>query len=81
MKVLALGYLTGKDIRPHLEAEQHRVTELRQEGFIRDVFLRADRPGPVLILNDTDRATAKQRLASLPFVEEHLVAFELIELD
>lgn len=81
MKVLAIGYMTGKDIRPHIEAEQRRVAELREEGLIRDVFLKADRTGPVLILDDTDRATAKQRLASLPFVEEHLVAFELIELD
>jgi polyisoprenoid-binding protein YceI len=34
-----------------------------------------------VILKDTDRAAAKDRLAALPFVPEHLVAFELIELD
>ena len=81
MNVLAIGHLTGKDIKPHLEAEQQRVAGLRQEGFIGDVYLKADRTGPVLILKDTDRAAAKERLATLPFVTEHLVTFELIELD
>lgn len=81
MNVLAIGYLTGRDIKPHLQAEALAVGKLREEGLIRDVYLKADRTGPVLILNNVDRATAKQRLSSLPFVEEHLVAFELIELD
>jgi hypothetical protein len=35
----------------------------------------------VLLLRNTDRASAKERLAVLPFVQEHLVAFELVELD
>jgi hypothetical protein len=48
MKVLAIGHLTGKDIGPHLQAEGKRVTELRADGLIRDVFLKADRSGPVL---------------------------------
>jgi hypothetical protein len=81
MNVLAIGYLTGKDIRPHIAAEQQAVAKLREAGFIGDVYLKADRTGPVLILKDTDRADATQRLASLPFVQEHLVAFDLIELD
>jgi hypothetical protein len=81
MNVLAIGYLTGKDIRPHIPAEQQAVAKLREEGFIGDVYLKADRTGPVLILRDTDRADAKHRLAALPFVQEHLVAFDLIELD
>ena len=56
MKVLVIGYLTGKDIRPHLEAEGRRVAELRAEGVIKDVFLKADRTGPILLLNDTQPA-------------------------
>jgi hypothetical protein len=46
-------HLTDKDIRPHLEAEGRRV-ELRADGLVRDVFLKADRSGPILHLNDTD---------------------------
>ena len=71
MKVLAIGHLTGEDIRPHLEAE----------GLIRDVFLKADRTGPILLLNDTTADQARAQLASLPFVEHALVGFEYIELD
>jgi hypothetical protein len=81
MNVLAIGYLTGKDIRPHIAAEQEVVAKMRAEGFIGDVYLKSDRSGPILILKNTDRVDAKQRLATLPFVQEHLVAFELIELD
>jgi hypothetical protein len=81
MKVLVIGHLTGKDIRPHLEAEGRRVTELRADGLIRDVFLKADRTGPILLLNDTSADAAPARLASLPFVEHNLVTFDYIELD
>jgi hypothetical protein len=81
MKVLAIGHLTGKDIRPHLEAEGRAVAELRAEGLIRDVFLKVDRTGPILLLNDTTADKACEQLASLPSVEHALVGFEYIELD
>ena len=81
MNVLVIGQLTGKDITPHLQAEGRRVAELRAEGLIRDVFLKADRSGPILLLNDTDAHDAQVRLASLPFIEHELVTFEYIELD
>ena len=81
MKVLAIGHLTGKDITPHLAAEGRRVAELRAEGLIRDVFLKADRSGPILLLNDTGAGDAAKRLATLPFIEHDLVTFDYIELD
>ena len=81
MKVLAIGHLTGKDITPYLQAEGDRVTELRADGLIRDVFLKADRSGPVLLLNDTTAGEAPARLATLPFVEHQLVTFDYIELN
>jgi hypothetical protein len=34
----------------------------------------------VLLLNDTTAAEAQERLKTLPFVEEDLVAFDYIEL-
>lgn len=80
MNVLVIGTLTGKDIAPHIPAEGQAVAELRQQGLIRDVFLKADRTGPVLILNNTDADGAAERLQSLPFVEHDLVQFEYIEL-
>lgn len=81
MKVLVIGHLTGKDIRPHVQAEGRRVAELRNEGLIRDLFLKADRTGPILLLNDTNAHDARSRLATLPFVEHELVSFDYIELD
>jgi hypothetical protein len=81
MKVLVIGHLTGKDIRPHLEAERRRVAELRADGLIRDVFLKADRSGPILLLNGISAAEAPGRLASLPFIEHELVTFDYIELE
>lgn len=80
MNVLAIGTLTGKDIEPHLAAEQKRVAELREDGLIRDLFLKADRTGPILILNDVDAGMAEERLRSLPFVEEGLLTFDYVEL-
>jgi hypothetical protein len=32
MKVLVIGQLTGKDIRPYLEAEGRRIAELRADA-------------------------------------------------
>ena len=81
MKVLVIGHLTGKDIRPHLEAEGRAVAGLRADGLLRDVFLKADRSGPVLLLNDTTAAEAPGRLATLPFIKHELVTFDYIELD
>jgi hypothetical protein len=81
MNVLAIGHLTGKDIQPHIPAEAKVVAEMKKEGLIRDLFLKADMTGPILVLNDTNAEDARRRLATLPFVEEHLVAFELIELN
>lgn len=81
MKVLAIGHLTGRDIGPHLEAEGRKVAELLASGLIRDVFLKADRSGPILVLNDTSAAEASDRLASLPLLEEELVTFDYIELN
>ena len=81
MKVLVIGHLTGKDITPHLEAEGRQVGVLRAEGLIRDLFLKADRTGPILLLNNATAEQARERLASLPFIEHDLVTFDYIELD
>jgi hypothetical protein len=81
MNVLAIGTLTGKDIRPHLEAEGKAVAALREEGLVRDVFLKLDRTGPILILNDVSAAEAAERLAAIPFITEDLATFEYVEVE
>ena len=81
MKTLVIGHLTGKDIAPHISAEGKAVTELREQGVIRDVFLKADRSGPILIVNDANAEEAADRLQDLPFLEHDLVTFEYVEID
>ena len=57
------------------------MAELRADGLIRDVFLKSDRSGPIIVLNDTTAKEAPDRLASLPFLEHDLVTFDYIELN
>ena len=80
MKTLVIGHLTGRDIAPHIPAEGKAVEQLRQDGVIRDVFLKADRTGPILIINDANAEQAQERLKDLPFLEHDLVTFEYVEL-
>jgi hypothetical protein len=80
MKILALGKLTGADIAPHLAEEQRVVAEWREDGFILESFLRRDRSGAILMLEDIDAGAAEERLGKLPFVERDLIEFDLIEL-
>jgi hypothetical protein len=82
MNVLAIGRYSGRDFDAHIPAEKQRIAELRVDGFVRDVFFKTDKTGPILLLNDTDRKRAEERLATLPLVEEGFLSFErLIEFD
>lgn len=47
-----------------------------QEGALKDVYLKADRSGPILVLNDTDTAGAQKRMADLPFVVHGVATFD-----
>lgn len=80
MKILALGKLTGADVTPHLAEEQRVMAQWREDGFILDSFLRRDRSGAILLLEDVDAAAAEQRLRKLPFVERDVIEFDLVEL-
>jgi hypothetical protein len=80
MKILAIGKLTGADITPYLSEEQRMVAQWREDGIILDSFLRRDRSGAILLLEDTDAAAAEGRLSKLPFVEQELIEFDLVEL-
>lgn len=81
MKTLVIGHLTGNGITPHLPAEGQAVGALREKGVIRDVFLKADRTGPILIVNDANAGQAAEHLKDLPFVEHDLVTFTYVELN
>lgn len=84
MKIIALerelpGAAPDK-FKPHLKAEAFRVWELYQSGVIREAYFRPDCKSAVLILECSDINEARERLSTLPLVEEGLIEFELIPL-
>ena len=85
MKILALekdiAGVSDKDCAPHLQQEAARVWELYQSGAIREMYFRADAPRAVLVLECDDTAAAAQILSTLPLVNHHLIAFEVIPLN
>jgi len=80
MHVLMIGHLTGKDYSELLPEEGMFIAKARAEGTVRDVFLKADHSGPVLILPDTTADEARERMASLPFIVHDIASFDYIEL-
>jgi hypothetical protein len=71
----------GVDIGPHLEDEKRRVAELRDEGFIEQLFRRTDGSGALLILNDESAEAATARLDTLPFVQLGLMSIPVTEIE
>jgi hypothetical protein len=84
MKILALEVETpgvsGKQFRPHLEAEAARVWELYQAGVIRELYFNPERHTAVLVLECADQEEAGQALSTLPLVQAGLIRFEVIPL-
>jgi hypothetical protein len=84
MKVLALEKeipgVTAAQFQQHAQAEARRAWELYQEGVIREMYFRADRPEAVLVLECANVAAAQAALETLPLVREKLIEFEIIPL-
>ena len=84
MKILALEReLPGaapEAYQAHGKAEAARAWELHQQGVIRELYFRQDRSEAVLVLECRGVAEAREALATLPFVKEGLIEFELIPL-
>ena len=84
MKYLAieneLPGISKESIQPFLKAEAGRLWELYLTGLVREMYFRADRSEAVLVLECNDLEQAQAALASLPFVQEELITFEVIPL-
>jgi hypothetical protein len=84
MKILAIekefAGKTAEDFQPYLEAEARRVWELYKNGVIREIYFRADRTSAVLILECENLEEAKEKLSTLPLVQEDLIYFDFIPL-
>ena len=74
MKILALE----RELSTATEART--VWDLTQAGIVRESYFRADRNEAVLVLECTSIMEAEEMLATLPFVQNKLISFELIPL-
>jgi muconolactone delta-isomerase len=84
MKILALEHelpnATAEQFQQYANDEAHKVWELQQADIIRELYFRADKNEAVLVLECASIAEAEDKLASLPFVQNKLISFELIPL-
>ena len=84
MKILAIEHAlpsaSPEDFQRCAQEEAARAWELYQQGLIRELYFRADRPEAVLVLECPDLAAAQRALDSLPLVRNGLIIFELIPL-
>lgn len=84
MKILALEIeLPGAEesaFRTLAKEEAARTWELYQEGLIRELYFRKDRPEAVLMLECVGVEEAAKLLSTLPLVQMGLIDFELIPL-
>lgn len=84
MRIIAIEVekpgLNKRDFVPHLRDEAKEGWKLYKEGFIREMYMREDKPEAVLILEANDVKEAKEKLSELPLVKNGLITFELIPL-
>jgi hypothetical protein len=84
MKIIALEHelpnATAAQFQQHAKDEARRVWDLTQAGILRESYFRADRNEAVLMLECTSIEEAQKALSTLPFVQNELIAFELIPL-
>ncbi len=84
MKILALEHecpeVTAEQFREHAVTEARKVWDLTQLGIIRESYFRADRNEAVLVLECASVSQAEEILSALPFIENQLIAFEMIPL-
>jgi uncharacterized protein YciI len=81
MYFLATGTLTDpSQIGPHQQEETRVLTELREQGLVREAFRKAAGPGVISILEASSLEEAQAQMSRLPFVALGLLTFEYIEL-
>jgi hypothetical protein len=76
----AFARLTPAASAAGARAEARRAWQLRQDGTIVEISFRTDRHDVVILLEAVDAEHAREALATLPFVRDGLVTFEVIGL-
>jgi hypothetical protein len=85
MKILVMPRpiegVSREEMQPHAPAEIQAVWELYKQGIVREFYTRANETGRVvLVLESSSEEAAKDALSSLPFVQLHLIDFDIIPL-
>ena len=82
MHVLMTGQLAGKkEDFAELQPEENKfIRKAIAEGLVRDIFVKTDQTGIVMILSDVTADEAREKMASLPFIVHDAATFEYIEI-
>jgi hypothetical protein len=85
MKILVMPKpiegVSREELLQHAPAETRAVWELYKQGIISEFYTRANEAGRVvLMLESASVEAARDALAILPFVELHLIDFDMIPL-
>jgi hypothetical protein len=72
--------LDPAEAREMARAEARRAWELYRDGLLREILFREDRRDVVMFLEADDEIAAREALASLPYVREGAITFEVIGL-
>ena len=85
MKILVLPKpiegVSREEMLRHAPAEIQSVWELYKQGIVREFYTRANEAGRVvLVLESASEEAAREALSVLPFVQLHLIDFDVIPL-
>ena len=82
MHVLMTGQLAGKkEDYAELQPEENKfIRKAIAEGLVRDIFVKTDQTGIVMILSDVTADEAREKMANLPFIVHGAATFEFIEI-
>ena len=85
MKILVLPKpiegISREELLQHAAAEIQAVWELYAQGICREFYTRANEPGRVVMMFESESVeAANEVLATLPFARLHLIDFDLIPL-
>jgi muconolactone delta-isomerase len=81
MYFFATGHVTSPDkIGPFLEEEKRVLSELRQQGLVREAFTPVGGHGVISFLEASSLQEAREQMSRLPFVAHGLMTFDYTEV-
>ena len=82
MKIVIVATRTGDPdaIAPLLQGEAQKALKLVASDFIREIYSRKDGEGAILIVEASSEEEARERLQSLPLVQNGLLSLDIYEV-